>query len=74
MKAIVSSVVIGLIAFAIYSYGYWEGSHRAQERAVIMGATAGVTHCVAQNLVEMRQYQRLIEARNRKPIVVECRP
>lgn len=67
-------IVLFAAVSAAHGFGYWQGIRHSQERAIIAGATYATTACVAQEIVSLRQMTRLIEAKNRKPIVVECRP
>ena len=74
MKQVLAPIAVILLLFAAHFLGYWKGVREAQERALLAGATYATTACVAQNLVELRQVTRAIEARNYKPLIVECGP
>jgi hypothetical protein len=68
---IASAAVLALIVS--HEVGYWQGARQSHERTILQTTEYAATICVASQLVTLRQMTRLIEAKNRKPIVVECR-
>jgi hypothetical protein len=73
MKALVVYLVVVVAITGAHIIGYRHGVRAGQHGAIMAGATYATTACVAQELVTLRQMTRLIEAKNRKSIVVECR-
>ncbi|MEH3122016.1 MAG: hypothetical protein PGN16_08560 [Sphingomonas phyllosphaerae] len=73
MKRLINWSLVGVLLMMLYGIGYGEGARAARRAAAQTCAREMTPICAAVLLANLKQVERIIAAKNRKPIVVECR-